>query len=411
MTHVAKRRHGVVIFIVYNDVFRRILRVFSMKLTGALIVAGVLGISSAVGFGQTAATDGPYKVLKAEKVGGEGGFDYIDCDPDTRHLYIVRSAQGRGGAGAGPQGRISVYDMDTLKLIGEIPDVNGGHGVAVDPKSGHAVSSSRPPVVFDTKTLAKIGTVDGVQGGPDGILYEPFTQKVYILSHSAPNVTVIDPVEGKVVGTIDLGGAPEEGCSDGKGHVYIDVESGDNVAVVDAKTMTCTGHYDLQGKGTGPAGLALDPDNGIIFCYCRPTVCVVMSAADGKILDVLQTGSGVDAAEFNPATKEAFSSHGGGSGTLTIIKENSPTSFTVEQNVTTKAGAKCSTLDTKTGNIYLDTADRAARGAAPAAAPVPGATQPAGDQAGGGRRGGGRGGRGGATVPGSFTIIVVGKQS
>jgi hypothetical protein len=131
----------------------------------------------------------------------------------------------------------------------------------------------------------------------------------------------------------------------------------------------------------------MDPANNVIFVYCRSAKsCLALNAADGKILATLPTGSGVDAAEFNPQTLESFSSSG--DGKLTVIKETSPTSFVVEQNVTTKSGAKCSTLDSKTGQIYLITADRASAGGQ-----------------GGGRRGGGRG----AIVPGSFTIIVVGK--
>jgi DNA-binding beta-propeller fold protein YncE len=340
-------------------------------------------------------TEGPYMLITSAKVGGEGGFDYVDCDPDTRHLYVVRGGRGTG--------RISAYDLDTLKLVGEIPNANRGHGVAIDPKSGHAFSSSSPVIMFDSKTLTQIKTID-VQGSPDGIMFEPFSDRIYVLSHREPNVTVINPDDGTVVGTIDLGGGPEQGASDGKGHVYIDVEDQDNVAVVDAKTMQCTGHYDLQGKGSGPGGMAIDAVNGILFSYCHdPAVCVIMNAADGKILTTLPIGNGVDAAEFNPATLESFSSQR--DGTLTVIKESSPTSFAVEQNVKTKVGAKCSTLDSKTQQIYLITADMAPR-----------TTQPSQQQAGGGGApgggGGGGGGRGrGTMVPGSFTILVVGKGS
>ena len=108
--------------------------------------------------------------------------------------------------------------------------------------------------MWDTKTLEVIKTID-VQGNPDGILFDPFNQRVWVFSHSAPNATVIDAVDGSVVGTIDFGGAPEQAVTDGKGHIYVDIEDKDNVAVVDAKTLTVTAHYDLGGKG-GTAGRA-----------------------------------------------------------------------------------------------------------------------------------------------------------
>ncbi len=212
--------------------------------------------------------------------------------------------------------------------------------------------------MLDTKTLEKIKTIE-VQGGPDGILFEPLTERIYVFSHRAPNVTVIDGKDGSVVGTIDLGGAPEQAQSDGEGQMYIDVEDKDQIAVVDVKTLKVTAHYDLAGKGGGPGGLGLDAKNHILFAMCHePATCVVLSADDGKILATLPIGNGTDGGGFNPATMEAFSSQG--DGTLTIIKENSPTSFEVEQTVQTKPRAKTCTLDTKNNRIILIAVERAA---------------------------------------------------
>ncbi len=334
------------------------------------ILCLALVVSTSATFAEDA--NGPYKVINTAKVGGEGGFDYVYADSEARHLFVVRSGKDLG--------RISVYDLDTLKLIKEIPNVVAGHGVAIDPKSGRGFTSSKPVVMFDAKTLEPIKAID-VSGKPDGIFFEPATERIYVLSHEAPNVTVINPADGTIAGTIEVGGAPEQACADGKGHVYVCVEDKAQVAVIEAKTMKTTGHYDLGENGGTPAGMAMDTTNGILFVYCRAQkMCVIMNAADGKILTTLPTGAGVDSAEFNPKSMESFSSQG--DGTLTVIKENDPTQFAVEQTVQTKAGAKCSTLDTKTGQIILITADRSA----PAA-----------------------GERRGATVPGSFTILVVGK--
>jgi DNA-binding beta-propeller fold protein YncE len=354
-----------------------------MRLLSLVFAIGLIVVGSRA-LAEDAPQPGPYKLLQTEKVGGEGGFDYVFADADGRKLYIPRSAR--------PSGRVTVFDLDTLKPAGEIPNTNGVHGVAVDPKSHHGFASSKPVVMFDTQTLQPIKNID-IEGNPDGILYEPATESIYVLSHRAPNVTVIKASDGSITGTIDLGGAPEEGASDGNGHVYIDVEDKDNVAVVDAKTLKVTAHYDLAGKGGGPAGLALDAKNHVLFAFCHnPHTAVILSADDGKILATLPIGSGVDAGEFNPNTMEAFSSQR--DGTLTVIKENSPSSFEVEQTVQTKPGAKTSTLDPKTDRIYLITAEQA---------PAPEAA--AGQPADGARQGRGRG----RMVPGSFSILVVGK--
>ena len=322
------------------------------------------------------AQQGPYKVLKTVKVGGAGAYDYVQADPEGRRLYIART---------GPSPRMTVYNLDTLESVGEFPTTNL-HGAAIDPKTGHGFATSKPLTMFDTKTLKVIKTID-VQGNPDGHFFDPFSQRAYILSHVPPHVTAIDTKEGTVVGTADIGGMPEQAASDGKGHLYIDVEDKDNIAVLDTKTLMVTTHYEVAGKGGTCAGLAMDAKNRILFAACRnPTNMVILNADDGKILTTLPIGGLSDGALFNPNTMEAFSSQG--DGTLTIVKENSPTSFVVEQTLPTMMGARTSTLDTKTNRIILIAAEFG-----PPAPPA----QP-----------GGRAGRG-QIIPDSFSILVVGK--
>jgi DNA-binding beta-propeller fold protein YncE len=342
----------------------------------------------------------PYKVVQQAAVGGTGGSDYVYADSEGRRLYIPRGT------------RTTVFDLDTLASVGTVTPTTGSHGVAVDPKTHHGFVSSSPIVMFDTQTFATIKTIDPQGSSPDGILFEPLTERVYVLSHRVPNVVVIDAKDGSVVNTINLDGQPEQGQSDGAGHVYIDVEDKNNVAAVDANTLKVTAHYDLAGKGGGPGGLGLDAKNHILFVMCHtPATCVIMDATNGKILDTLPIAAGTDGGGFNPNTMEAFSSNGSGQGELTIIKETSPTSFVVEQRVKTVPGARTSTVDLKTNRILL-IATVAGATTAPTTQDAAGAAAPAGGRgaAGGGAgggRGAGRGGRGGGG--GVFTIIAVGK--
>ncbi|MBZ5620949.1 MAG: hypothetical protein LAQ69_19810 [Acidobacteriia bacterium] len=351
-----------------------------------LVFATGIAILAVLGLAQQAPTTGPYKVLKTAKVGGDGGFDYVYADADGRRLYIPRK---------GPEPRVTVFDLDTLKLAGEIPKTSA-NGAAVDPKAAHGFASSKPVAMWDSKTLQLITTID-VDGGPDGILFDPFNQRVWVFSHRAPTATVIDSKDGSVVGTVDLGGAPEQAVTDGNGHMYVDIEDKDNVAAVDTKTMTVTAHYDLGGKGSTPAGLGFDVKNHVLFVACRqpaPGVMVMLNSQDGKIISTLPLAGGSDGAVFNPATMEAFSS--AGNSTLTVIKENSPTSFEVEQIVTTIQGGKTLTLDSKTNHILIIGAEYGPPPAPPADAPKDAP------------KGGGRGGRA-PMLPDSFSIVVVGK--
>jgi hypothetical protein len=359
-------------------------------LSRKLIAIAAVFIVSALACAQA---NGPYKVQKLQLVGGDGGLDYVTADSDGRNLYVARS---------GPAGHIGVFNLDTLGQVGDLPGVSG-HGAAVDTATGHGFATSKPVTMFDAKTFTIIKKID-VEGNPDGYLNDPYNHHFYILSHSAPNITVLDDKDGSILGTIDLGGAPEQSATDGHGKIYVDLEDKAAIAVVDADTMKVVRRYDLSSKGGGCAGLALDAKNGILFAACRDkNNMIILSAADGHILADLPIGVGCDGATFNPDTMEVFSSQG--DGTLTVIKENSPTSFAVEQTVLTPARAKTITLDTKTGNLFLITAEY---GPTPAPPAPPAAAPPAGGPP-SGAPGGMRGVRP-PMIPHSFQILVVGKD-
>jgi DNA-binding beta-propeller fold protein YncE len=349
----------------------------------ALTAFGSLGLAQ---------DSGPYKVLKSARVGGEGGWDYIYADVAGRRLYIPR----RGGqAAGGVQTRLTIFNLDTLEPAGEIAGV-GGNGAAVDPKSGHGFTSSKPVSMFDTKTQKLIKTIDVGAAQPDGIYFDPFNERVYVFSHPTKDATVIDAKDGAVLGKIDLGGVPEQGVGDGKGMLYVVMQDAQgSVTAVDVKTMKAVAHYPLGDKGRCN-GLALDPKNHVLFAACGSSgnppaqpaqpMMVILSARDGKIFTSLPLAGGSDGAAFNPATKEAFSTHG--NGTLTVVKEKSPTTFEVEQNLQTMNGARTIAFDSKTNHILTMSQER---GPAPPA-PAEGGRRPQG-----------------TAVPGSFTIVMVGK--
>jgi DNA-binding beta-propeller fold protein YncE len=364
-----------------------------------LVLAVAIATFAPLGSAQQVA---PYKVLKAARVGGEGGWDYIYAEAVGRRLYIPRGATravpatDTTPAMPAVPARLTIFNLDTLEPAGEITGV-GGNGTAVDPKSGHGFTSDHPKVsMFDTKTMTLIKTIDVGAAQPDGIYFDAFNDRVYVFSHPTKDATVIDSKDGTVLGTIDLGGVPEQGVADGKGMLYVVMQDAvGSVTAVDVKTMKATGHYSFVDKG-GCNGLALDVKNQVLFAACgrsgNPPVqpaqpmMVILSATDGKILASLPLAGGSDGAVFNPATMEAFSTHG--NGTMTIVRENSPTSFEVEQNLQTMNGARTVTFDSKTGHLFAMAQERG-----PAPAPPPG---------------GGRGGQG-AVVPGSFTILMIGR--
>jgi hypothetical protein len=359
------------------------------------LVVATVAIMLAFASTTQAQDSGPYKVLKIQLVGGDGGFDYVTADSDGRNLYVARS---------GPSGHIGVFNIDSLAQVGDIPGTSA-HGGAVDTSTGHGFATSKPVTMFDSQTFAILKKID-VQGNPDGYLNDAYNHHFYVLSHSEPNITVLDDKDGSILGTINIGGAPEQAATDGHGKIYVDIEDKAAIAVIDADAMKMVGKYDLSSKGGGCAGLALDAKNNILFASCRNKQnMIILSATDGHIITDLPIGNGSDGATFNPATMEAFSSQG--DGTLTVVKENSSTSFSVEQTVATPMRAKALTLDTKTNQILTITAEFGPVPAAPAQPPAP-AAPPAGTPAQGGPPAWMRGPRA-PMIPHSFQILVIGK--
>ncbi len=335
--------------------------------------------------------DAGYKVLKTQTVGGEGGYDYVAADSAARRLYIARS---------GPKGALTVYDMDTLAPVGSVP-TGPAHGAALDPELHHGFATSKPVTMFDTETLKVIKKID-TGGNPDGYLADTAAHRVYILSHTAPNVTVLDAHDGAILGTIDLGGEPEQSQLDGKGHLFIDLEDKDAIAVLDTATLKMTGKYDVSSEGGGCAGLAYDPDSGVLFAACRDKSNMIMvKADDGTILKTLPIGAGCDGAVYNPDTSEVVSTQD--DGTMTVIhvghysnrlrsihsigRPRPVAVFFVAQTLATPLHARTLALDSKTSNIYTVTADFEPQ---PAAVPGKPPVRP-------------------KMVPGTFKIVVIGK--
>ena len=395
-----------------------------MRRFGLASIAAIAIFTSA-GLAQQAGTDGPYKVLKTAKVGGEGGTDYIYADSVGRRLYIPRGATreipATDTAPAVPAAdkRLTIFDLDTLAPVGVIPGV-GGNGATVCPATGHGFTSDHPqPAMFDVKAMKLIKNIEIPTGfQPDGI---------YIGSHPTHSLMVVDAKDGTVLGNVDLGaGTPEQTVADGKGTVYqVLQDRPGGVAVIDAKTMKVTATYSFGDAATGNGGcngLALDVKNSILFAACSaigpapargipgqpappapmpdpnakpPQTFVIISAKDGKILARLPLAGGSDGATFNPATMEAFSTQG--NGTMTIVKEKGPTTFEVEQNLQTMNGARTIAFDSKTGHLFAMSVEY---GPVPPPPPPPPPGTPAAP--------GGRGGPRAPAIPGSFTILMMG---
>ena len=322
----------------------------------------------------TSAPASGYHLLKKIEIGGEGGWDYLFVDGEARRLYVSRST------------RVMVFDADTGKSVGEIPDTPGVHGVAVASDLGRGFTSNgrdASVTIFDLKTLKPIDKVK-VGTNPDCIIYDPATHRVFAFNRGSSDFSAIEAKTGEVSKPVALGGHPEFAAADGKGMVFVNLDNKSEIVAIDSKKLEVKAHWPVE-PGEDPSGLAIDRKHMRLFSVCGNKKMVVLDANTGKVVADLPIGAGPDAAGFDPDTNLAFSSNG--EGTLTVIHQDSADKYSVVENVPTQRGARTMALDPKTHNVFLATAQF---GPPPAATPERPNPRP-------------------AMVPNTFVILVFGK--
>jgi len=333
------------------------LSVVGYRLSSAVLALLVLAFS--------AAAAPHYHVVRHIPIGGEGGWDYVTVDSASHRLFVTHAD------------RVNVVDLKGGKVIGEIPNTAGVHGVALAPKLRRGfVSCGRTSTVtiFDLDSLKVLGEVKTTGERPDAILFDPATSRVFTFNAAGKNTTALDAATGAVAGTIDLGGKPEFARADGRGRVFVNIEDTSELAEIDAKGLKVVKRWKLA-PCEEPSGLAFDVAHHRLFSACDNKVMAISDSKAGKVVATVPIGAGVDGAAFDASYGLAFSSNGA-DGTLTVVHGSQ-----VMETVPTLRGARTIVLDEQTHHLYLPTAQFG-----PA---VPGRPRP-------------------PVVPGTFEVIDVG---
>jgi YVTN family beta-propeller protein len=333
----------------------------------ALVLAAVSVVTSGAGAAQE-----PYKVLDHWAIGGAGGWDYLFADSGAHRLYLSHGAQ------------VDVVDSTTGKLVGSIAGLQRTHGIVVDDagKFGYITDSGLNAVlVFDRATLKVVKTIPAGTG-PDGEAWEPVTKTVWAFNGRSKDVTVVDSTTNEVVATIALPGKPEFPQADGKGFVYDNLESTNQVMKMDARTKKVVATWRLRDCD-GPSGLAMDREHMKLFSVCDGKKAAVLDAETGTQLASPEIGDGPDAAGASAKLQLAFSSNGG--GTLSVVDLKS---YKTIEELPTEKGARTMAYDAATDTVYLVTAKFGPLPPPTAATPRP---RP-------------------VALPDSFEVIVVGRK-
>lgn len=286
-----------------------------------------------------------YHLVKKVPLGGEGGWDYLAFDSPTRRLFISRAV------------KVVVLNVDTGTVSGEIPNTDGVHGIAFAPELDRGFTSNGRAgtvTIFDLQSLQVIGSAKTGMN-PDAIVYDPASKRVFTMNGRSNDATAIDAATGNVLGTIPVTGKPEFAVADGAGHVYVNIEDKSEELQIDTHTLKVTAQWPLA-PCEEPSGLAMDVAHRRLFVGCHNQMMAVVDADSGKVIATPGIGDGVDANAFDPGTGFAFASNGQ-SATLTVVHEDAPDKFSVVENVATQRGARTMALDLKSHEVYLVTAD------------------------------------------------------
>jgi DNA-binding beta-propeller fold protein YncE len=315
-----------------------------------------------------------YHLVKKVKLGGAGGWDYLEVDPGTHRLFISRGTH------------VIVVDPEQGKIIGDIPDTKGVHGIAPADEFNKGYTTNggtSDSTIFDLSSLKVLGNTK-TDKDSDAVIYDPFSKRVFAFNGDANTASAIDAASGKLVSTFALGGGPEFGATDGKGKIFVNLEDKSSLVKFDAKTLKIENTWPLA-PCESPSGLAMDAAHEILVVGCHNKLMAFVDGNTGKVLGTIPIGQGVDANRFDPVTGYAFASCG--DGTLTIAHEDSPTKFSLVEMIQTQRGARTMALDYATHTVYLVTAEFGPAPAATADNPHP---RP-------------------AMLPDTFTLLIYGK--
>jgi hypothetical protein len=311
--------------------------------TSLFVVAGGTALA-AIALAAPQAGGSGYHLLKKVTLGGEGGWDYLNADPETHRVFISHATHVMV---VGPDGTV----------VGDVAGLKGTHGAAIANEFNHGFTSngqSNSATMFDLKTLQTLKEIPLPAMGPDGYLYDPASKRVFTFNGRSQDATAIDANTGEVAGSVMLGGKPETAQADREGHIFVNIEDKNQILEFDSKTLKVMNTWPAESCDE-PAGLAIDLAHKRLFVGCHNKTMTVVDYTSGKTVATIPIGMGVDATWFDPGTGYAMSSCG--DGTITVAHEDSPDKYTVVDTIMTQNGARTMAIDTSNHNIYTVTAD------------------------------------------------------
>jgi len=282
-------------------------------------------------------------IVNTLHIASSGGWDYIEVGPVNDWLYVSHGTQ------------VNVLNKKTGDSVAVIENTTGVHGIAFDVANKKGFTSNgriNTVTVFDMNTNKVLAQIPTGQN-PDAIMYEPFSKKIITCNGRGKNLSIIDPVKNIVVDSVDVGGKPETAVTDGSGKIFVNIEDKSEIVAIDVKTFKVLDHWSIA-PAEGPTGLAYDKVTKRLFAGCDKKLAVV-DATSGKVIATPEIGDGCDGVAFDANKKNVYTANG--DGTITVIHEDNADKFSVTENAVTKKSARTIAIDNATGLLYLPAAE------------------------------------------------------
>jgi DNA-binding beta-propeller fold protein YncE len=283
-----------------------------------------------------------WMIIDRIPVKGDQFWDHATLQPEQHRLFVAH------------HDRLVVIDLLARTEVGSIPGQdlckavivpNLNRGFVTDADAGNVI-------FFDLKTLESKGTIK-TDPDADAICYEPVTRRIFTFNGDSHSSTVIDPEHAEVIGKLSLDGSPESAEADGHGAIFVNIGDRNEVQKIDAAESKVVQRWSLAAQ-TKPITIALDQQHERIFIGCRNQTLLVLDGTSGKTMASLKIGKWVDDTVYDPVRRRIFACCG--DGTLTVIRQDSPDSYKVEEVVPTELGVHTIAFDSATNTIYAPAA-------------------------------------------------------
>ena len=281
-------------------------------LTLISLVVSTLGASCA---GAQRKTELFTHVADVPLTGRASRLDYQSFDPQAGRLYIAHLGDSM----------MTVFDIKTQKVVGDVKDLKNVHGVLAVPELHRVYASatgSNELAVIDDQTLQVIARIP-TGNYPDGIAYASAEKKLFVSNKIGKSDTVIDAESNKAVGTISLeaeaGNSQYDSVSN---RVFVAVGESNQLVEIDPKSDTVVGRYDLTGC-KGAHGLYIDTKSESAFVACEDNAkLATFDLRTKKFLSNYDVGKDPDVLAFDASLRRLYVSAESGTVAIFSVKDD-----------------------------------------------------------------------------------------